>query len=223
MIRLARVVLLLLAVYGFALLPGNTPAAEDDGFQPLFNGKDLTGWQNASGREPGSGWVVQDGAMARKPGAGMIWTKGRFGDFILDMEFKTEGNSGIFIRTGDPKDPVQTGLEVAINRPSSRPGKHSCGAIYDCLAPTRCADKPDAWNHVVIKALANRIQVTMNDQQIIDMDLDRWTQPHRNPDGSRNKFRTAVKDFPRAGHVGLQDHGASVWFRNIKIKPLTKK
>ena len=74
-------------------------AAQDNGFKPLFNGKDFTGWQNAAGQPVPKGWEVKDGAMVRTSRAGDIWTKDRFGDFILDLEFKTEGNSGVFFRT----------------------------------------------------------------------------------------------------------------------------
>ncbi len=79
----------------------HSPAAEKEqaGWRQLFNGTDFTGWQNASGGAPGAGWVVEDGAMVRKKASGDIWTKDRFGDFVLDLEFRTEGNSGIFIRT----------------------------------------------------------------------------------------------------------------------------
>jgi hypothetical protein len=220
--RSSRVVVFLLAcACGFGLAH-QVGAADEKGWQDLFNGKDLSGWQNASGGQPSAGWVVEDGAVVRKPGAGMIWTKDRFGDFVLDLEFRTEGNSGVFIRTDNPKDCVQTGIEMQVDRPRKSPTKHSCGAAYDLLAPSKSMAK-EGWNHAVIKAVDNKITIQLNGEQIIDMDLNRWTEPQKNPDGSRNKFRTALKDFKREGHIGLQDHGATVAYRNIKIKPLEKK
>jgi len=58
--------------------------------------------------------------------------------------------------------------------------------------------------------------------RIIDMDLDKWTEAHKNPDGTENKFNTAYKDLARVGHVGLQGlHGdIPAWYRNIKMKTL---
>jgi hypothetical protein len=191
-------------------------------WRPLFNGKDFSGWTNAQGKSPGKGWVVADGAMFRKDSAGDIWTKERFGNFVLDLEFKTEGNSGIFIRTGNPRDCVQTGIEIQVYKPA-KPSKHSCGAVYDALAPSKEMAKADAWNHVVITADNNRLEVVMNGEKIIDMDLDRWDTPGRNPDGTKNKYHKALKDFPREGHIGLQDHGAKVSYRNVKIRALDAK
>jgi hypothetical protein len=192
------------------------------GWQNLFNGKDLTGFQNASGGKPSEKWVAENRALVRKPGAGMIWTKERFGDFILDLEFKTEGNSGIFFRTDNPEECVQTGIEMQVYKRVNSPGRHSCGAIYDALAPSKEMTKDDQFNHVTITAIDNKITIVLNGEQIIDMDLNKWTESRKNPepDGSKNKFSTPLKDFKREGHIGFQDHGANVWYRNIRIKRL---
>jgi sugar phosphate isomerase/epimerase len=169
-------------------------------------------------------WAMADGVLTRN-GGGDIWTKETFGDFVLDLEFKTANgsNSGVFIRTGDIADFVQTGIEVQIHETTDGTTRGACGAIYDCLAPTKnTVKKAGEWNHYTITCKANKIYVVLNGEQIIDMDLDLWTEPHKNPDGSKNKFRTAFKDMPRKGHIGLQDHGDPVWFRNVKIKPLCR-
>ncbi len=196
------------------------PAAPDkDAWVHLFDGKDLSAWR----MRPGS-WAIEDGAMARK-GGGDAWTNQRFGDFVLDLEFRVAKgtNSGIFIRTGNVRDSVQTGLEIQVldSAGKDKVGKHDCGALYDCVAPVvNAARPPGEWNRIVITCRGAKVQVVLNDQQIIDADLDEWTEPRKNPDGSGNKFRTALKDFPREGHIGFQDHGGAVWYRNVKIRPL---
>jgi hypothetical protein len=218
--RTRVLVVICTAVAAAGLSQAASFAAEKDGWRDLLGGKDLAAWQDASGKRPSPGWVLEDGALVRKERAGYIWTKERFGDFVLDLEFKTEGNSGIFIRTDKLNDPVQTGIEIQVDRPAKNPRKGSCGAVYDCLAPTKEVSRAGQWNHVTITALDNKLTVAMNGQQIVDMDLNQWTEPQKNPDGTKNKFRTALKDFKREGHVGLQDHGAWVAYRNIRIKPL---
>ncbi len=197
----------------------NVGAAEEPpGWRVLFDGKDLSNWQNADGDAPGAGWVVRDGAMSRQASAGDIWTKDRFDDFILELEFKTTGNSGIFIRTDKPRDCVQTGIEIQVNRPVKKPNKHTCGAMYDLLAPGKEMTKNNDWNHILIAAKDNKIVIVLNDVQIIRADLNNWTEAHKNPDGTKNKFRTPLKDFKREGHIGFQDHGANVSYRNVRIK-----
>ena len=64
------------------------------------------------------------------------------------------------------------------------------------------------------------VKVVLNGKQVVDADLDKWTTPRKNPAGSRNKFRTALKDLPRTGSIGLQYHGHPVWFKNLKLKKL---
>jgi hypothetical protein len=206
-------------VFALALLPIRADEAPGKSIA-LFDGKSLIGWTSANGKEPGKGWVVEDSALVRKAGGGDVWTKDRYGDFILDLEFKTTGNSGVFIRTDKPTDNVQTGIEIQVDNPSPKPGKHSVGAIYDLLAPTKINAKKDDWNRLVITAKGPKLTVEMNGEKIADMDLDEWKEPGKNPDGSKNKFKAALKDFKREGHIGLQDHGAAVMYRNIKITPL---
>ena len=187
---------------------------------------DIDTWYTAS---PGS-WKMEDGVMSGG-GSGDIWTKRRYGNFVLECEFKIspKGNSGIFFRTGDLKDPVQTGIEMQVIDTAGYFGesmpeensKHMCGAMYDLLEPSSIAEKPSGeWNHVTITCKDNLIEVVMNRIKIIEMDVDMWTTPRKNPDGTDNKFDRALKDFPREGYIGFQDHGDPVWYRNVMIKEL---
>lgn len=194
--------------------------ASDDGWITLFDGNDLSAWDNGAGKEPGAGWIVEDGAVTRKERAGYLWTKERFGDFVLELEFKTTGNSGVFFRTGSPRNCVQTGFEMQVMSPS-KPNKHSVGALYDALAPCKNA-ATDGWNKVVITAVNSKITIDMSGERIIEADLNDWKEAGKNPDGTKNKYRAALKDFPREGHVGLQEHGAVVSYRNIRIKRLSE-
>lgn len=195
------------------------PILARPGWRELLNGKDTSGWQCKEGT-----WAIEDGALARR-GGGDIWTADPFGDFTLDLEFKVaeKSNSGVFFRTASLSDPVQTGIELQVldSAGKSKPGKHDCGAIYDCLEPAVNAMRAAGeWNHLVLRCEKTRIDAWMNGQRIIEMDLARWTEPHKNPDGTANKFSTAYAAMKPSGYIGFQDHGSPVWYRNIRIRPL---
>ncbi|MDQ3812420.1 MAG: DUF1080 domain-containing protein, partial [Armatimonadota bacterium] len=147
-----------------------------------------------------------------------------FGDYVLDLEWKVQkgGNSGVMIRTARPPD-WYSGIEIQLldSWGKDKPDKHDAAAIYDCLAPSKNTVKPPGeWNRMVITCQGPRIQVALNGEQVIDADLDQWTEAGKNPDGTPNKFKVAYKDMPRQGSVLLQGHGSDVWFRNIKIQEL---
>lgn len=200
------------------------------GWELLFDGKTLGGWMLTTANT----WEVTDNAivLAKEAGMGpqgMIWTNEKFGDFILKCDFKiTAGcNSGIFFRVGDTNSPVQTGFEMQINDSFSRPvdgirATHSCGALYDIVAPSHNMAKPAGeWNTAVITCKENIISISLNGDQVVStVNLDLYTEPNMNIDGSDNKFTLPLKDFPREGHIGFQQHGGAVWFKNIKIKNL---
>jgi hypothetical protein len=218
-------------VVAFAALLASCSSAppQGDGFVSLFNGKDLSGWLTG----PDNAWVVEDGVLAlrnrtdgKEHNADYLWTKEKYGDFVLELEFRIpeQANSGIFLRTSDLKDPVYTGLEVQVansfgREPLSRGG--TAGALYDCVAPSKNAvRKPGEWNQFRITCRGPRVEVELNGEKVVDADLDRWTEPMKNPDGSKNKFPRAMKDFARSGHIGLQDHGRPVWYRSVRVRPL---
>jgi hypothetical protein len=208
----------------------STAWAGEEGFVRLFDGKDLSAWKTS----PNAHWVVEDGVITladRTDGKlnnpDYLWTKEKYANFILELEFKVPdgyANSGVFLRTSDLSDPVYTGIEVQVSNSYGRKKitrGGTAGAIYDCLAPTKNAiKKAGEWNHYRITCQDNKITVVLNGQHVLDMDLDRWTEPHKNPDGTPNKYPRALRDFAREGHVGLQDHGRPVWYRNIRIKRL---
>ncbi|KAA3610083.1 MAG: DUF1080 domain-containing protein [Calditrichaeota bacterium] len=180
---------------------------------------DLTGWTFKE-----KSWVVADGVLSAN-GGGDIWTKERFGDFVLNLDFKLEDetNSGVFVRTGSIEKWLHSAIEVQIldSHGKEKINKHDCGAIFDCLEPSKnMVNKPGEWNRYTITCKANKINVVLNGQQIIDMDLDLWSEAHKNPDGTPNKFNTAYKEMSREGHIGLQYHGHPIYYRNIKIKEL---
>ncbi|HID56746.1 TPA: DUF1080 domain-containing protein [Candidatus Poribacteria bacterium] len=203
-----------------------TPEERAEGWEELFDGKTLNGWAPTGRAE---GWTVDEeekAILCTVRGGGYLYTLDEFDNFILKIDFKIDPgvNSGIFFRWSDLSDPVHTGLEMQILDTYGKepPGKHDCGALYDMVPPKKSACKPAGeWNHVVITCKGPYITIDMNGERIIDVNIDDWDTPGMNPDGTKNKFKYAWKDLPKRGHIGLQDHGGKVWFRNIKIKRLS--
>jgi len=168
-------------------------------------------------------WVLEDGILtpSKTPG-GIIWSKESFGDCQVSLEYKTsaKANSGLFFRT-NPKNPVQGGFEIQIASPGLYSGKHVVGSLYDAKEPSKAAGKPDGeWNKMVLTCKGPSIRVNLNGVEVNNVDISQWKTPKKNPDGSKNKFKTALKDLPREGHFGLQYHGQPVWFRNARIVTL---
>ena len=193
------------------------------GAEPAFNGKNLDGWF-VMPESPAVWRVVKDKAgtpsIARQPGGSYLWTKNTYGDFVLELEFKvSQGcNSGVFFRT-DPNNPVQGGFEIQIfDSHGQEAAKHNTGALYDAMPAAAMPEKAAGqWNTLKLEARGSKIVLHINGTKVQDLDLDMWKTARKNPDGSKNKFKTALKDLPRTGHIGFQDHGHNVWYRKIQI------
>ena len=76
------------------------------------------------------------------------------------------------------------------------------------------------WNQLKLTCDRNRISVSINGKRVSRMDTDQFPEPNKRPDGSEHKFDVVYKSHPRLGYIGLQDHGADCWYKNIKLKVL---
>jgi hypothetical protein len=199
-----------------------TSKERDEGWKLLFDGKSLSGWKVTGNA---ASWAVEDGAIVCKAmRGGYLHSEEQFENFRLAVDYKVAPgtNSGVFFRWYDLKDPVNTGVEMQVfDSAGKEPDKHSDGAIYDIIPPSKNVSKPAGeWNHAVITCEGPQISISLNGEKVAAMDVDRWTEAGKNPDGTTNKFKYAFKELPRKGYIGLQDHGGVVSYRNIKIQPL---
>ncbi len=201
--RRTRILFLCSAV---VLMMCATPAVSAAEFQPLFNGKDLSGWKPTG--KP-SAWSVRDGMIeCNGSGGGWLLTEKKYGDFVLQLRYKVSPgcNSGIAIRSA-PRKPGFTGMELQIlDDWGKRPNKHSAMAVYSSIKPAKNMSKPAGqWNTVEVTCVDRHLVVVWNGERVHDVDLD----SHRE-----------LADRNARGHIGVQDHGHFVWFRDIRIKDL---
>lgn len=170
-------------------------------------------------------WVFDKNVLVAKDHE-TLWTKDSYSNFILDLEFKVEkeANSGVFLHSSNISD-VLAALEIQVHDSTDGTGHGMVGAIYDACKPSKSMAKPiGEWNHFTITCKDSLVMVIFNGEEVIHADLNDWKEAHKNPDGTANKFGTALKDYARSGPIGLQGlHGqalAPVYYRNLKIKVL---
>ncbi|USD27533.1 DUF1080 domain-containing protein [Pseudoalteromonas sp. SCSIO 43201] len=197
------------------------------GWQLLFDGKDMSHWRNFKRDTLDPKWQVKDGAMTlTQGGGGDILTKEIYRNFELQLEWKVSrrGNSGIFVLVDETGSAIYSRApEIQIldneEHPDNKIDSHLAGSIFDLIAAPSKAHKPaEKWNQVRIKMLDNHLQVWQNGVSTTSVVIGSST------------WNTLVKDSKFAtwegfaegkkGHIGLQDHGDQVWFKNIKIREL---
>ena len=120
----------------------------------IFDGNSGKGWMLCN-RAPVPPQNIQaDGLNPHGTGSYLVVYDQKLGDFVLDFDYKlTKGcNSGVFLRVSDLKNPVHTGIEVALDD-TRRDDDHDSGAFNGLVAPTVYAQKPSGeWNHMTITA-----------------------------------------------------------------------
>ncbi len=199
----------------------NTPPK---GFTALFNGQDLTGWkglvgspksrakmspeelakaQKAADQRMRKHWKVVDGVIVFDGKGNSLCTVKDYGDFELYVDWKIEsnGDSGIYLR-GSPQvgiwDPAHT--------------KVGSGGLYNNKKnpskPTQIADNPiGQWNTFHIKMVGPRVTVKLNGRLVVDNVV------------MENYWERDKPIYP-TGQIELQDHGNTLWFKNIYLREI---
>jgi hypothetical protein len=231
----------LLAVMADAQENTLTQQEKTDGWQLLFDGKDLNGWHSYAQKSTGKDWSVQDGAIMLKkkksdPRADYadLVTNQQFGNFDLKLQWKAKPciDSGVMFYVQESpkyKDTYDTGLEMQIadlacTVPDSREILRRSGDLYGLISTKVNTVKPAGeWNQFEIIANHGHLQLIQNGE-VLSTQL--WTDAWREL-VAHSKF-AEWPDFGtfHTGHISLQgteDKGESqikLYFRNIKIKQL---
>ncbi len=212
----------LLALVVVASAPG-APGA--DGWRPLFNGKDLTGWR--ANNDPDS-FAVKDGVIriqaSGTTSAHLFYVGDRkdgfeaFKDFELEATVRAEPNSngGIFVHTDtmtrDAQKHLAKGYEVQLN--SSAKEKRKTGSLYAVVDLDRSPVDETKWFTVRVVVRGKRITVALDGKDVVD-----YTEP---ADVVRPEERAGRRIAADGGAIALQAHDAgSVWyFKDIRVKRL---
>lgn len=189
----------------------------DEGFKPLFNGKDLTNWAGAV-----ANYEVVDGAIRCMPGkGGVLHTPDEYSDFVVRLEFKLPpgGNNGLAIRYPGMGDTAYVGmcelqiLDTEHPKYAKLDPRQAHGSAYGMAAAHRGYQRPTGeWNYQEVTVKGSTIKVVLNGSVILDTDLSQITEYLANSPHP-GKERTS-------GSFGFAGHSDPVEFRNVSIKSL---
>jgi hypothetical protein len=198
------------------LIISSTLTAQDDGFRPLYNGKNLDGWESYGGDAPyiAEGKSILGTAIVSRNNT-FLCTDRPYGDFVLELEFNNEAplNSGVMARgqwrkSGDIRqifgyqieiDPLERAYTGGVYDEARR------GWIYPLHynPPARKAMKTGAWNTMRIEFIGNELRTFVNNVPVSNL----------------------VDDIDASGMICLQIHavpkeleGKEMRWRNIRIK-----
>ncbi|MBS0207377.1 MAG: DUF1080 domain-containing protein [Planctomycetes bacterium] len=196
------------------LLVSATFAADKSGWQSLFDGRSLNGWEGDE-----KSFRIQDGAIvggslaARVPRNEFLCADGEYDDFELRLKFKLVGegcNAGIQIRSRRiPNHHEMIGYQADL-------GQKYWGCLYDESRRKKILAEPnreelekvlerDDWNEYTIRAQGRRIQLWINGYQTVD-------------------YTEADESLEQDGLIAVQIHGgppSEAWYKDIKLRHLT--
>jgi hypothetical protein len=201
-------------------------AEREAGWRLLFDGETTEGWRGFRRATIPDGWQVVDGTLSRVGPGGDIVTEDEFGDFELHVEWRVEdgGNSGIFYRASEEAGRIfhsAPEMQVLDDERHVDGGSPltSAGANYALHPAPRGVVRPAGeWNEARVRIQGRHVEHWLNGQKIVEYEL-------RSPEWAELVANSKFAEWPlygmaETGHIGLQDHGDPVYFRNIKIREI---
>lgn len=203
----------------------------EDGLTPMFNGKDLTGWQALVGNpvtrgkmsaeelakkqaeansKLGNNWVVKDGAITFNGSGDNLCSVKKYGDFemVVDWRITKKGDSGIYLR-GTPQIQIWDTSRVEVG------AQVGSGGLYNNkknrATPLKVADNPvGEWNTFRVRMIGEKVTVYLNGELVVDnVTLE-------------NYWDRANSIFPKEA-IELQAHGTDLAFRDIYVQELNNE
>lgn len=209
---------------------------KEQGWQLLFNGKDLKGWHSYLEKAPGKAWQVNDGAIVLNKNSNNIEkdfadlvTDEEYDNFDFKLEWKMEpcSNSGVMFYVHEApqfKNTYESGPEMQIAdlacNDDGRILKCRAGDLYDLVpSDTEWVNAAPQWNRYEIIANHGHLTFIQNGHKIIETTM--WDDAWRDMI-AHSKF-TEWPGFGtfKKGHISLQGtESGKLWYRNIKIRKL---
>jgi 3-keto-disaccharide hydrolase len=198
----------------------------DQGFQSIFNGKDLTGWTGAT-----ENYMVEQGAITCKPDqGGTLFTEKQYGDFVVRLEFKLPpaGNNGLAIRyPGVGHGTWDSFCELQVlddGHPMYNDSDHpkfydlnprqAHGSVYARVPAHRGYLRPTGqWNFQECTLVGPTVKVELNGFVILEADVSKAEPATFMYPMDHFKGRDLMR-----GHFGFNGHNDPVQFRALRIK-----
>lgn len=194
------------------------------GWQLLFDGTTTNGWRGYMMDAMPDGWQVVDGALVRTGPTRDIITTETFRNFELSVDWKVDpgGNSGIFYRAIEGPEQIYHGApemqvlddEAHADGASQLTASGSNYALHP--APRGIVKPAGEWNTARVVVDGNHVEHWLNGQKLLEYEL-------HSADWKRRVAESKFAEWPEygmaeEGHIGLQEHGDRVAFRNIKVR-----
>jgi hypothetical protein len=169
---------------------------------PLFNGKDLSGWQPI-GNVANNHWIVQDGLLVNQEQGANLRSKDTYTDFKVHFEVNCPdlANSGFYLRG-------RYEMQLEYERAGSEPPERGMGAIYGRIGPAVATPRtPGAWESFDITLVGRTVTISRNGLLTID---------HKEIEGITGGALDAHEGEPGPFYI-QGDHTGGLKFRNITV------